>query len=131
VTALLALFVAIFAFGQEGGYFWLVPVVPLVAMIWAWRAGTDVNEYGLRVRRPFLRHRIIPWTEVSTLHPDAKGRAAVTLVNGRTVLLRAVKASDLPRVIAASGKVPADSADSPGGVGPDAPAAQEQAGQRA
>ncbi|WP_117210171.1 PH domain-containing protein [Allorhizocola rhizosphaerae] len=107
VTALLAvigstpfLFEGILAL-REGrglpGLLVLVTLVPLVVAIWAWRAGTDANEYGIRVRA-LVGRRIVPWTEVSALVPDEKGRTRAVLHSGAAVPLTAVKPSDLPRL---------------------------------
>lgn len=81
----------------------LVPLVPLGIALWALRAGTDANTYGIRVRALFGR-KVVPWTEVSALVPDPSGGAHATLSNGATLHLTAVKAGDLPRLAAASGK---------------------------
>jgi Bacterial PH domain len=81
----------------------LVPLVPLAIALWAWRAGTDANTYGIRVRALFGR-KIVPWTEVSALVPDPSGGAHAALTSGATLRLTAVKAGDLPRLAAASGK---------------------------
>lgn len=81
----------------------LVPLVPLAVAVWAWRAGTDANAYGIRVRALFGR-KIVPWTEVSALVPDQRGRARATLNSGRVLRLTAVRADDLPRLVASSGK---------------------------
>ena len=81
----------------------LVPLVPLAIALWALRAGTDANTYGIRVRALFGR-KVVSWTEVSALVPDASGGAHATLASGATLHLTAVKARDLPRLAAASGK---------------------------
>jgi hypothetical protein len=81
----------------------LVPLVPLAIALWAFRAGTDANTYGIRVRSLFGR-RVVPWTEVSALVPDQRGGADAALTSGATLHLTAVKAGDLPRLAAASGK---------------------------
>jgi len=81
----------------------LVPLVPLAVALWAFRAGTDANAYGIRVRA-LIGRKIVPWTEVSALVPDERGGAQATLSNGGTLHLTAVKAGDLPRLAAASGK---------------------------
>jgi Bacterial PH domain len=81
----------------------LVPLIPLAVAVWAWRAGTDANEYGIRVRALFGR-KVVPWTEVSALIPDQRGRAVAELRSGSAIHLTAVKPGDLPRLAAASGK---------------------------
>lgn len=84
---------------------YLLPVllVPLAVAIWAWRAGTDVDRDGLRVRA-LAGSRRIPWSQIAELGPDPRGRAVALLTDGRTVVLPAVRATDLPRLIAASGQ---------------------------
>lgn len=81
----------------------LVPLVPLAIALWGIRAGTDANTYGIRVRSLFGR-RVVPWKEVSALVPDQRGGADAVLSNGGALHLTAVKAGDLPRLAAASGK---------------------------
>jgi Bacterial PH domain len=81
----------------------LVPLIPLAVAVWAWRAGTDANEYGIRVRA-LLGRKVVPWTEVTALVPDHRGRALATLRNGHALHLTAVRAADLPRLVQASGK---------------------------
>ena len=90
----------------EGGWPALIPLIPLVVAIWAWRVGTDVNTYGVRVRA-LLRNRVVSWEEIAALVPDERGVLAV-LTKGSTLRLTAVKAADLPRILQASGKTPAD-----------------------
>lgn len=80
----------------------LVPLIPLTIAIWAWHAGTDANEYGIRVRA-LLGRQIIPWAEVDTLAPDGHGHSVAVLKSGQIFRLTAVKPTDLPRLIAARG----------------------------
>lgn len=75
----------------------LVPMVPLLVALWGWRAGTDANEYGIRVRA-LIGRRIVPWTEVDALVPDQRGRTLAVLHSGTAVPLTAVKPADLPRL---------------------------------
>lgn len=105
VMAALAL-LASFALVAQGGIFVVTPLIPFAVMIWAWRAGTDVNDYGLRVRA-LLANRVITWDRVAALHPGQKGRVVAELTDGSAVPLTAVKTSDLPRLLSASGKAPA------------------------
>jgi hypothetical protein len=81
----------------------LVPLIPLAVALWAYTAGTDANKYGIRVRA-LLGRKVVPWTEVSELVPDERGGASAKLSNGGMLRLTAVKAGDLPRLVAASGK---------------------------
>ncbi|GIH04570.1 hypothetical protein Rhe02_26370 [Rhizocola hellebori] len=91
----------------EGGWLMLVPLVPLSVAVWAWRAGTDVNTYGLRVRA-LLGNRVVSWDDVEALLPDEKGGVAAALINGTVLRLTAVRTADLPRLLEASGKAPAE-----------------------
>ncbi|MFY1633430.1 PH domain-containing protein [Solwaraspora sp. WMMB335] len=91
---------------------YLLPIllVPLVIAIWAVRAGTDADDTGLRVRA-LLGQRRIPWSRVAELAADPRGRAVARLTDGDQVRLPAVRGTDLPRLVAASGQ-PLD--DAPG-----------------
>jgi hypothetical protein len=82
---------------------YLLPIllVPLAVAAWAWLAGTDAGPDGLVVRA-LLGRRRIPWSAVSELRADVRGRAYATLVDGRAVPLPAVTAADLPRLVAAA-----------------------------
>lgn len=88
-----------------GARWYLAPVllVPLAVGIWAWRAGTDAGPAGLRIRA-LLRQRPIPWAQVAELAADPRGRAVARLTSGHQVPLPAVRAADLPRLVAASGQ---------------------------
>ncbi|GIJ07047.1 PH domain-containing protein [Micromonospora andamanensis] len=80
-----------------------VLVVPLAVAVWAWRAGTDADVRGLRVRA-LAGERRIPWDQVVELAADPRGRAVAQLDDGRWVMLPAVRGVDLPRLVAASGR---------------------------
>ena len=47
-------------------WFALVLLVPLAVALWAWRAGTDADADGLRVRAAFGSSRV-RWRDVSAL----------------------------------------------------------------
>jgi hypothetical protein len=83
----------------------LAPVllVPLAIGVWAWRAGTDADQSGLRMRA-LVGQRHIPWSDIVELAADARGRAVALLRDGRALTLPAVRAADLPRLVAASGQ---------------------------
>lgn len=83
---------------------WLLPVllVPLAVGIWAWRAGTDADARGLRLRA-LAGQRHLDWEQVAEFATDARGRAVARLTDGRHVTLPAVQGTDLPRLVAASG----------------------------
>jgi Bacterial PH domain len=88
---------------------YLTPVllIPLAVTVWAWRAGTDADPAGLRVRA-LLGERRVPWAEVAELGADPKGRAVVLLRDGRSLPLPAVRAADLPRLTGVSTRQPPD-----------------------
>jgi Bacterial PH domain len=81
----------------------LTPIllIPLLALIWAWRAGTDVYPDVLRVRALF-GSTTVPWSRVTELAPDPRGRVSALLDNGNIIRLTGVTAANLPAVIAVS-----------------------------
>jgi hypothetical protein len=85
-------------------YFLPAAAIPLLVAAWAWRSGTDADREGLRVRA-LLGQRRVPWSDVAELSGDDRGRAVALLRDGRQVPLPAVRAGDLPRLVAASGMV--------------------------
>ncbi|GLY03673.1 MULTISPECIES: PH domain-containing protein [Actinoplanes] len=82
----------------------LTPVllIPVVVLLWAWRAGTDVYPDGLRVRALIGGSRV-PWTRVAELAPDERGRVSALLDNGNMIRLTGVTRDNLPMVLAAGG----------------------------
>ncbi|WP_407637385.1 PH domain-containing protein [Catelliglobosispora koreensis] len=105
LTAFLALFVAIFAFGPDG--YWYVALIPALAILFLLRVGTDVNSAGLRVKSLFGKV-VVLWPEVAALTSDQRGRGVAALTNGGKVSLLAVRSRDLPRLMSASGMTPAE-----------------------
>jgi hypothetical protein len=83
----------------------LAPVllIPIAVGVWAWRAGTDADANEVRLRA-LVGQRRIPWSKIVELASDRRGRAIALLDDGRTTALPAVRATDLPRLVAASGK---------------------------
>lgn len=83
---------------------YLLPVllIPLAVAIWAWRAGTDADATGLRLRA-LAGQRRIAWPQILELTADERGRAVARLDNGEVAVLPAVRATSLPRLVAASG----------------------------
>jgi Bacterial PH domain len=81
----------------------LTPIllIPLLAMIWAWRAGTDVYPDALRVRALF-GSTTVPWSRVTELAPDPQGRVSALLDNGNVIRLTGVTKANLPAVMAVS-----------------------------
>ncbi len=101
---------------------WLAPValIPLLVTVWAWRSGTDVGRDALRVRA-LAGQRTVPWSAVSELAPDARGRVSAVLTDGNALRLPGVYARDLPVIVAATGQ----SIDAPDGGAAGAGAAAE------
>jgi hypothetical protein len=83
----------------------LTPVllIPLAAVLWAWRAGTDVFPDRLKVRA-LVGSTEIPWSRVAELAPDARGRVAALLDNGNVIRLTGVTRDNLPAVLSAGGQ---------------------------
>lgn len=84
---------------------YLLPVllVPVAVAVWAWRAGTDADARGLRVRA-LAGERRISWEQVVELTADPRGRAVAQLDDGRWFMLPAVRREDLSRLAAAAGR---------------------------
>ena len=83
----------------------LTPVllIPIAIFVWAWRAGTDVYPDELRVRALAGSTRV-PWSRITELAPDERGRISALLDNGNVIRLTAVTQGNLPRVLAAGGQ---------------------------
>jgi PH (Pleckstrin Homology) domain-containing protein len=83
----------------------LTPVllIPLAAVLWAWRAGTDVYPDRLRVRA-LAGSTEIPWSRIAEMAPDSRGRIAALLDNGNVIQLTGVTQANLPAVLAAGGQ---------------------------
>lgn len=79
---------------------WFLPVllVPIAIAVWAWRAGTDVDEAGFTVRA-LLGSRRVPWAAVDGL-VSQDGAVQARLANGHFVKLDAVRPTDLPTITA-------------------------------
>ncbi len=107
-TALVASGIAFVGTVPLAGASWtLAPVllVPLGALAWSWRAGTDVHPDELRVRALFGRTRV-PWDRITELAPDQRGRVCALLDNGNVIRLTGVTRDNLSLVLAAAGKSP-------------------------
>lgn len=84
---------------------WLlwVLLIPLAIAVWAWRSGTDADSRELRLRA-LLGERRIAWERVAELTADPRGRAVVRLDDGELLVLPAVRAAELPRLVSATGQ---------------------------
>lgn len=80
----------------------LLMIIPAAWTVWAWRAGTEADTDGLRVRA-LLGTRRIPWSRVDSLAADRHRRVVATLRDGALLPLTAVTAADLPRLAAVTG----------------------------
>ncbi|QLQ39696.1 PH domain-containing protein [Micromonospora robiginosa] len=94
---------------------WLlwVLLVPLAIGLWAWRAGTDADPRELRLRA-LVGQRRVPWARVVELAGDPRGRAVARLDDGQVLVLPAVRATDLPRLVSATGQELPEEATTPG-----------------
>jgi hypothetical protein len=81
----------------------LILLIPIAVMIWGWRAGTDADGTGLRIRRFGLGSRPIAWSEIVGIVPQ-KRRVYAILTDDRAVPLPGVTRADVPRLVAASGQ---------------------------
>ncbi|GIE84010.1 PH domain-containing protein [Actinoplanes regularis] len=107
-TALVASGIAFVGTVPLAGTSWaLAPVllVPLGALAWSWRAGTDVYQDEVRVRALFGGNRV-PWSRITELAPDQRGRVSALLDNGNVIRLTGVTRDNLSLVLAAAGRSP-------------------------
>ena len=92
------------------GSSWLLTpllLVPAVVLVWAWRAGTDVYPEELRVRALIGGSRV-PFSRITELAPDARGRVSALLDDGNVIRLTGVTRANLTQVLEASGHPVAD-----------------------
>ncbi|WP_188119549.1 PH domain-containing protein [Actinoplanes lobatus] len=104
-AVLVAALIALVGTVPLAGSAWqLTPIllIPLAALVWAWRAGTDVYPDELRVRALFGGSRV-PWSRVDELAPDEHGRVSALLDNGNVIRLTGVTSKNLPLVLEAGG----------------------------
>jgi len=113
VAALLA-FLGALPLATARWYLAPILLVPAAVAVWGWRAGTDADRTGLRLRA-LAGSRRVDWSRVRALAPDDRGRVHAQLDSGVAVRLPAVRAADLPRLIAASGQQADEPADGPAG----------------
>jgi hypothetical protein len=78
-------------------------LVPLAVAVWSWRAGTDASINGVRVRALF-GSRFLPWPKIESLVVGDRDRVYAHTSAGSVVRLTAVTATDLPKLVAASGE---------------------------
>ncbi|HWS38118.1 MAG TPA: PH domain-containing protein [Actinoplanes sp.] len=82
-------------------------LIPIAALVWAWRAGTDVYPDGLRVRA-LLGSTGVPFNRISEMAPDERGRVSALLDNGNVIRLTGVDRESLPMVLKAIDLATAD-----------------------
>jgi hypothetical protein len=102
LVAVMIAFVGTVPLAGAGWAFSPIILIPLAIGVWAWRSGTDVDTAGLRVRALFGT-RAIAWSRVAELAADPRGRVSALLTDGHTIRLVAVRATDLPALVAAAG----------------------------
>ncbi|MEU4397413.1 PH domain-containing protein [Micromonospora orduensis] len=102
VAAVIA-FIGALPLANARGYLLPVLLVPLGVAVWAWRAGTDADARGLRLRA-LVGQRRIAWDQVVELATDPRGRAVARLDDGQQVTLPAVRGADLPHLVSATGQ---------------------------
>jgi hypothetical protein len=90
------------ALATSAWYFAPVLLIPIVLIVWALRAGTDVDPQGVRVRA-LLGSRHLTWPQIGGFVPQ-RGKVLAMLANGRAVPLPAVTPADLPRLLRAGGQ---------------------------
>jgi hypothetical protein len=107
----------------------LAPIllIPLLVLVWAWRAGTDVFPDRLRVRA-LIGSTTVPWSRVAEFAPDRNKRVSARLDNGNVIRLTGVTTENLPRVIAAGDQEL--SGDEPGSVAVDDEVDQGDSGEK-
>lgn len=81
----------------------LIMLVPIGAMIWGWRAGTDADAEGLWVRPYGFGGQAIAWTEIVGIGPQGR-KVYAALSDEQAVPLPAVTRADIPRLVSASGQ---------------------------
>jgi hypothetical protein len=79
-------------------------VIPLAVAVWGWRAGTDADADGLRIRA-LLGSRFVPWTGVEALFVGERQRVYARTTRGTDVRLPAVTPADLPRLTSTSSAI--------------------------
>jgi hypothetical protein len=94
-----------FAFGAP--LFWVIYLLPLGMIWWALRVRTVVDADALTVRR-LVGGRRVPWSEISSLRLDRRGRhtgsrVSAVLTDGAELPLPAVTVRDLSQLAAVSG----------------------------
>ncbi|WP_320065101.1 PH domain-containing protein [Micromonospora sp. RTGN7] len=106
VAAVIA-FIGALPLASARWYFVPVLLVPLAVAVWAWRAGTEADARGLRLRA-LTGQRRIGWERIVELTTDARGRAVARLDDGKWMVLPAVRGTELPRLVAVTGQPLAD-----------------------
>ena len=97
---LLAVAAVPFAFGAPG--FYVIFVVPIVAIAWIVRTRTTVDADGLTVRRVLTR-RALPWSSLKGLRLTKRAGVRAVLTDDTEVALPAVRTRHLPALALISG----------------------------
>jgi hypothetical protein len=87
-------------------------LIPLLAAIWAWRAGTDVYPDRLKIRG-LIGSTSVPWDRINELAPDRNEQVTALLDNGNVIRLTGVTVGNLPLVLKSAGRDPSVVPDHP------------------
>lgn len=87
-------------------------LVPFLAGVWAWRAGTDVYPDRLKIRG-LIGGTTIPWDRIDELAPDRNEQIVARLDNGNVIRLTGVTVANLSLVLKSAGRDPSVVADHP------------------
>ncbi len=79
---------------------WLAPLLflPLLAVVAAFRRGTDFDDTGVTVRAVLLS-RLMPWEDIAALRAVGPRRSVLVRTDGATVALPAVRPRDLAELV--------------------------------
>ncbi|MEV4279769.1 PH domain-containing protein [Actinoplanes xinjiangensis] len=103
-AVLVAALIALVGTAPLAGSSWALSplfLIPIAALVWSWRAGTDVYPEELRVRALFGGTRV-PFARITEFAPDRHGRVSALLDNGNIIRLTGVTRENLPTVLEAS-----------------------------
>ncbi|GAA1631869.1 hypothetical protein J3R03_009666 [Actinoplanes couchii] len=106
-AVLVAALIALVGTAPLAGLSWALSplfLFPITALVWAWRAGTDVYPDEVRVRALF-GSTVVPFSEITEMAPDARGDVVALLDNGNTIKLTGMTRDNLPLVMRTIGKL--------------------------
>lgn len=102
VIVALMLFVCVTPLATAGGFWWVMYLLPALALAAVVLGGTTATASCLSAR--WLRGRIrVPWDELAQIEFPGQRWAVAVTTSGRRVVLPGVRPPDLPRIVAAAG----------------------------